>query len=546
MKRYSVKATCFLLGMLFFCGCGEKNNSPAPETDTAEAVQEQKTQEVITDSTEENTGEPPATDAGEAPSSVFNSIDQHKPEDTAETAEENEWDIGPDFVSRADQLCCLSYDLSIEDILLKYAINMVGDGKYADFEGDIGDIIPEYRDVDLNGDRLPDNIKREGHHYVIEISDGSTFKTDDYSASPNEGEVIEFADLACRNVDEILITHYTFGTAGPTVWDTSVYSNASGEWKAYPVVDKDGVINSEELQEKIELRTGKDYGADSVRIAGAGLDGSSVNLLLDFGKKEGGLQEVDYEAADLYMWFSPEHISEWDGFSFYDFSKTVLVNTWPYEVCGTEIEITPELQYRLNLFLSNFSEQDYRGNGNYASAPWTHFALEWAKLNSPSRIELSDGRYRIDQSNINQILGIYFGSNLEESDFFSADQDNPWGGYVECDDNGKAWYYEPDADGEMYRNNAFTVVSDIQDLGGTYKNNSFYRVEFTVYRMNTDDYDAHGIGEKQYSLSAAEAAELAEKGELYAAYTGMAFLDRWNNNKDTDEYWLWSYYVPSD
>jgi hypothetical protein len=45
--------------------------------------------------------------------------------------------------------------------------------------------------------------------------------------------------------------------------------------------------------------------------------------------------------------------------------------------------------------------------------------------------------------------------------------DNPYLGTVENVD-GTPWYSEPDADGEMYRNNAFTVVTDAQEIKGKY------------------------------------------------------------------------------
>lgn len=90
--------------------------------------------------------------------------------------------------------------MCIEDAVTKYAITLVDGAKYADYEGDIGDVIPEYKDLDLDGDHKSDVIKREGHHYVFELTRKGTFESDDYSVSPNEREVIQFEDLGCRAI----------------------------------------------------------------------------------------------------------------------------------------------------------------------------------------------------------------------------------------------------------------------------------------------------------------------------------------------------------
>ncbi|WP_044915676.1 hypothetical protein [Butyrivibrio sp. WCE2006] len=56
-----------------------------------------------------------------------------------------------------------------------------------------------------------------------------------------------------------------------------------------------------------------------------------------------------------------------------------------------------------------------------------------------------------------EVVDRYFGVFFDEGDFYDMGIDNPYLGTVENVD-GTPWYSEPDADGEMYRNNAFTVV----------------------------------------------------------------------------------------
>ena len=466
---------------------------------------------------------------------VVNNEIVSKPENSEEPEEieENVWDGGPDFSSLADEFYGLSYNMDTEDILNKYAINLVDDGKYADFEGDLGDVIPEYKDKDLDGDHKPDVIKREGKHYVFECTRKGTFTTDDYSALPNEGEVIEFQDIGYRNVCEILITHYTLGTGGATAWDTTLYTSMPGEWTPYPVIDKEGIINSKELQEAIAEKTGQPYEAYSVRIAGVELDGG-VCLLLDFGYKDGALQTTDYVGAYLGDYE--------EDFKSYGLSKNTLKAVWPLKTTGETIEMSKELQHDFNIFLSNFSEQNYDCAG-YNPAEWAHFTLVWKLLNDPSGLKYENGRTWIDQSSVNKILGRYFGSNLEEGDFFGVEADNPYNGTIEISEDNTAWYTEPSIDGETYLGNAFTVVTDLQRIPGD--NYDFLRAEFIIYAVNDLEYEDYGVSNTYYSLTAAEADKLVGEGRIIPKGTGLAIIDDVVSKGYDVNYWL-DYYNVSE
>ncbi len=450
----------------------------------------------------------------------------------AEPEEENVWDGGPDFTSLATQFNGIFHDMTIEDAVSRYAITLVDGGRYYNFEGDIGQIIPEYRDLDLDGDHKTDSIRREGSHYVIECSRAGSFTTGDYSNSPNEGEVFEFEDTACRNIDEILIAHYTFGTGGPVVWDTAIYSNASGEWKAYPIVDADNKICSEGLRDHIAARTGKPYEPSSVTVSSVDMQ----TILLNYGHKDGPVVTLDYEPVYLNKTFFKQSITD-DEYEYYDYSDgfdtMTMINHWPLEIVGTKVQLTPSLQSELNTYLSNFSEQNY--NGRYTPASVAHFAMEWAKINSPSKLEYDNNYCKISHASVNEILGRYFGSNMEESEFYSSDEDNVHRGFAQDE-----YYCEPAADGEMYAYNAFSVVTSVEELGEDY-GNKYLRMQFTVYSLDTDDYDETGITKAHYALSADEAKALASSGRLYESYTGTAIA-----KKVGKDYWLLEYSVPLD
>ncbi len=444
--------------------------------------------------------------------------------------EENAYDGGPDWVSLADEFIMPTNRMCIEDAVTKYSITLFDGGKYHDYEGDIGDVILEYKDKDLDGDHKPDVIKREGQHYVFEFTRKGTFTTDDYSASPNEGEVIQFQDIACRNFDEIEIVHFTFGTGGPSAWDTTVYSWQDGEWRAFTVIDKDGEINSSQLQELVAKETGRPYEAGSVRVA----DVKMNLLLLDLGSKDGSSQTTDYRTADLHMNFFPQYLVEGDYECSSLNSDMALVRTWPFDVTGDSVELASGLQRKLNIFLSNFSET------NFEEGMWpleyAHFALEWSRVNAPSRISKKNNRCRISHSDINEILQRYLGTNFEEGDFSDIEEDNPYRGASEYDEE-KIWYTEPDADGEMYKNNRFSVATSARAVSSG--RDTFYRLEFRIFDVNTDEYDKNGINRKYYSLSSDEADKLTKSGKIGYVSEGLAFV----RDVGEDGFWLEYYNV---
>lgn len=519
MKKNVFNALCILLavGILGGCSSVSQDVKPAPVPD----------EKVESAGKEEEAGP-----KEEEPVSKEEEPDPQDEGDYWEGPDENVWDGGPDFTSIATQFSGIFSSLTIEEAANRYAITLTDGGKYADYEGDIGKIIPEYKDVDLDGDRKSDVIRREGTHYVIECSSAGTFTTNDFSSSPNEGEIIEFEDMACRNIDEILIAHYTFGTGGPVVWDTAVYSYQKGKWKKYPLVDEDGSINSQELRGYIAKKTGQKYEPHLGEVRSADM----TTLLLDFGHKDGPEQTHDYDAEYLHRNFDPGNKDTGNDYSCYcGYDFMLLANHWPCEIPGEPVEITGELQNRLNTYLSNFSEQDYRQEGSW-EASMAHFALQWQRLNKGLKPVTVDGRscYRLSHSDINGILGRFFGTNLEEGDFAMCGQDNSFGGYTVYEDDNN-YYCEPDADGEMYAANAFSVVTALERLGGDKPR--YLRAHFKVYRLNTDDHDKHKIGKEQYGLSAAEAAKLADKGSLFEAYEGSAMI------MDGEEYWLINYKI---
>ncbi len=187
----------------------------------------------------------------------------------------------------------------IEEMAEKYAINLLDDGKNFEYEGDIGDVIPEYKDVDLNGDGKPDVINRKGQKYIFEFSDGSSFETGEYSNYRGEGELIEFADITGDNIDEILISHYVFSTAGPIVADSHVYSYFDGNWKQISIIPEDEKLSCAGLEAFIAEKQKSEYPGGYIRFVSVVLTEDSIALLVDYGMKDGADQAFMYEAYSM-------------------------------------------------------------------------------------------------------------------------------------------------------------------------------------------------------------------------------------------------------
>ena len=203
---------------------------------------------------------------------------------------------------KPDSLYSLSKEMQSQEKMMTYAVNMVDDLQL----GDIGDLVPAYKDIDLDGDGLTDLIERIGDGgysfgYMFSFSDGAKIGTAMNSGSPNEGEVIEFYDLDNDNIDEILITHFTGGTAGPECWNTYfLVRDNDGVWQSIPLMSEDQCPYSIGLVNGIQ--------GHNIRFADIELTDDGVAVLVDYGEKDGPDQTYDYSAFLLVP--DLEHIKD--------------------------------------------------------------------------------------------------------------------------------------------------------------------------------------------------------------------------------------------
>ena len=113
-------------------GCTDRNDA---ENETAEEVQEVTGTDIESNNISEETD--PAGDDSEVNS-----------------------DVG---TCEPDSLYFLSKEMQYQEKMESYAANMVDDLQL----GDIGDMVPAYKDIDLDGDGLTDVIERTGSHGYV-------------------------------------------------------------------------------------------------------------------------------------------------------------------------------------------------------------------------------------------------------------------------------------------------------------------------------------------------------------------------------------------
>lgn len=224
---------------------------------------------------------------------------------------------------------------------------------------------------------------------------------------------------------------------------------------------------------------------------------------------------------------------------------------------GTPVNLTPDLQYSVNIFLSNFSEQGFGADGVWDEASQTYVAkdsyfesktadpmqmikMAWlnAKINGYEYEHISydnTSYYGVSFETINYLTEWFFGRSFSAKDVVPED----WYGrqnWIVVDD----MVCHLAADGETY--NKFSVADEMTDLG-----NGLYRVNFTVYYAEIGSPLAYVGGPIQdksvYYLSASEAAAHTY---LDAGRKGFAIIKPYVTPNGTSTFTIVSYELFAD
>ena len=178
------------------------------------------------------------------------------------------------------------------------------------------------------------------------------------------------------------------------------------------------------------------------------------------------------------------------------------------------VEITKDMQKKLNIFLSNFAEQDMSSfdYGRPDTGELADFAYRWTYINKQSDIDITtDGYYTISLDKVKRVVNKYMDYDLTDDDLDSYTWPNADQGFVS-----KGKYFVPAADGESY--NTLAIVTSLSEEGG-----DNYRAQFDIYDLdwdyfiNNEDVDSVPGEFYSYDAAAAEAEpNLVKNGGGYA------------------------------
>lgn len=199
-------------------------------------------------------------------------------------------------------------------------------------------------------------------------------------------------------------------------------------------------------------------------------------------------------------------------------SKNVKVYTKPAASTpapGSKVALEGELLYRINIFLSNFSEQRVQSFNTATVSDDTllRFIELYCKINHHNQISYQGGEECLSLEDANNYLNRFFARTV-----------SPYEGATYLLDAWHSFRYSggyfrfPAADGESY--NYFTIVYEMTRNGdGT------YTVQFQNYELKLEEYwDALGVDYSFYWLNNDQAAQLVWDGRAIPVEGGTAVV----------------------
>lgn len=185
----------------------------------------------------------------------------------------------------------------------------------------------------------------------------------------------------------------------------------------------------------------------------------------------------------------------------------------PYEPTGDEL-------WRINIFLSNFSEQSFGTYNAYSSDDQCiAFVRLYCKINHQELIAYQDGDETIALSDMNALLARFFDRSVSpkegETYLLSA-----WSTIRYSDGR----FRVPASDGESY--NYFTVVRQM-----TPQSDGTIEVEFQVFELGLEEYwNTPGIDNSYYQLSNDQTEQLVWAERIRPVQGGTARVRPYDNN----------------
>ena len=205
----------------------------------------------------------------------------------------------------------------------------------------------------------------------------------------------------------------------------------------------------------------------------------------------------------------------------------------PAVVPGTPVKLEGELLYRINIFLSNFSEQGMQSfNSSTVSDDYLlRFINLYCKINHHNQISYIGGEECVSLQDANTYLNRFFTRSV-----------SPYEGMTYYWDSWHTFRYSggyfryPAADGESY--NYFTIVYEM-----TANSDGTYTVKFQNYELDLDEYWDHlGVDYSFYWLNNDQVAQLVWANRVTPVEGGTAVVRDYVFNGSTT-YQILSYEV---
>ena len=191
---------------------------------------------------------------------------------------------------------------------------------------------------------------------------------------------------------------------------------------------------------------------------------------------------------------------------------SVLVYTKAAPAGSTEL--SGDRLYRINIFLSNFSEQ-MKPSFNSATAAddfLIRYVELYCKINHHDRITYLEGNECLSLEDANLYLQRFFGRSVSPVNNTEYMLD-AWNSFVYRD----GYFRFPAADGEAY--NHFTVVYEM-----TANSDGTYTVQFQNYELDLMEYWDNGMSDWLYRLNNDEVANLVWNGRAKPVQGGTAVV----------------------
>ena len=198
-----------------------------------------------------------------------------------------------------------------------------------------------------------------------------------------------------------------------------------------------------------------------------------------------------------------------------------------------KVELTKEEQYKINLFLSNFSEQRFGGydSENYEDFQLIDFAFTGAKINDSKKVKYMEPNYAVSEKTINSRIQRYFGKTVAPKEGQKYEHYYEQEGYSESIEYKDGMFLMPAVDGESY--GRMSVANEmIQQQDGT------FRVSFKIYELEQFNIGGMFIDDKNYYYTTPDQAE--KSAEMVCVGSGKAVVTPYKSGK-TDSYQLLKY-----